>query len=222
MGLSSKVHTFENRDGKVTIKYTKVTEKGLKTGVQIAFTVLEKGKGEPRILGLIKADKTDLFGKARKLERDLIGIDLDLEDEMEHIIEDARDVIKNKIALEESESVTLIEMVHKFYEVALRLMEEARDGRSEITNSVFYIEGEYMLLNTTAIGKLLKDNNWNRLKFEKELMFRGLLEVNGIRPYIFHVNPSEKNPDGYKRYLKIKLNDDTLNFGELFKEGKIA
>lgn len=222
MELSSKVHTFENRDGKVTIKYTKVTEKGLKTGVQIAFTVLEKGKGEPRILGLIKADKTDLFRKARKLERDLIGIDLDLEDEMEHIIEDARDVVKSKIALEESESDTFIEMVHKFYEVALKLMEEAGGGRSEITNSVFYIEGEYMLLNTKAIGKVLQENNWNRLKFEKELMFRGLLEVNGTRPYVFHINPSAQNSNGYTRYLKIKLNDETLNFRELFKRGEAA
>lgn len=207
-------HTFENRDSKLKVIYTKISENGSKTGVQIAIINRIKGEKIPRVFDPIVAEKVDLSKKAAKLRRGLQSLDIDLEEEMETIIDQAREVVKKKIATEYSEKTDIITMVGIFYEKALELMKDEAPQ--------FYVEENHLFLNSKYINRLLMENGWKNLDFKKQLKSMGLIEVTGNRAYDFCINASEKNNDEYTRYLKIQLNNRNINFEELFKEVEAA
>lgn len=205
---------FENRDDRLKVIYTKVSEHGNKTGVQIAIINRIKEEKIPHVFDPIMAEKADLLKKAAKLRACLQNLDIDLEDEMETIIDQAREVVKNKIATEYSEKTDIITMVGIFYKKALELMKDEAPK--------FYVEENYLFLESGCLNRLLTENSWNKLAFKRQLKSMGLIEVTGNRAYDFCINASAKNSKGYTRYLKIQLNNRNINFKELFEEVEAA
>lgn len=170
--------------------FTKVSENGSKTGIRIIF--VNQGK----IFDTIKADKVDLLGKATKLKKSLLSLDIDFNNkEIEKVIDIAIRTLKRDKALNDSEKVDI--------KTTLRtLLKKARNVCSEDT---LYEDGEYMYINTLHLSKVLKESGWKPLDFKRQLRDMGLLITSQGRPFDFKKNSSKAKGTVAIWFLKIRL-----------------
>jgi hypothetical protein len=186
---------YNIKDG-LKARFVKVSENGSRTGVRIVF------KSESKTFDSIKAEKVDLLGKATKLKRNLIGLDIDFnEDEIKNIIGIAKETLKSKIVHNDIETININDSINAIYHDAKRVHNE----------DTLYEDGEYIYINVLQLPNILKQFGWEPLKFKKQLRDMGVLDISKGRPFEFKKNSSRVKGTIPIWYLKIRINSQVTD-----------
>lgn len=219
------VNTFRERKDNLTVRYTKVSENSRNTAVLVQMSRYEKeGDEKMAVLNYIEARKIDLMNKGDGLRKQLQDFDFDLEDVLDKIIEQAKHVVENEIAIDDNEEKpNIVDVVHALYKdtmEAIAPMKEPEKQEIELERVPCYIEDGNLFLKYGSAEEMVSEYGWNRKDFKKQLISMGVLMDSKDRKGIVHVSKDIRKRRDQGWYLQIDLHKNP--FCGIFEEDIVA
>lgn len=218
-------HTFEERKDRLTVRYTKVSENSRNTAVLVQMSRYENGGNKDiTVFNYIEARKIDLMNKGEGLRKQLRDFDIDLEDVLEKIIEQAKEVLEKETAIDDNEEkLNIVDVVCALYEDTMQVMEtteELKKQGEKLVKESCYIKDGNLFLEYDSTEGMVSEYGWKRKEFKKQLRSMGVLVESKGRSGTFHVSKDirEKREQGW--YLQIDLHKKP--FSEMVKEDLAA